>query len=96
MVDVKSLPPARFRPNGAFAECAGKDIGLGAFLLPASREYGTSNRFIDFACTCPQHRSIAIADGPACRLAVQGGKWLIGRKDLLYQLRDGSPLCWES
>ncbi len=67
---------ARFEP---FTE---KLLDLSLMLLPAYREEGKSNLSIAFGCTGGQHRSVAVAEHHALRLADQGWEVSVRHREL--------------
>ncbi len=69
-----------------FAEFADQVYGLSMLLLPAFREEGKSNISIAFGCTGGQHRSVAMAEQHALRLAQQGWQVSTRHRELDRQL----------
>ena len=59
---------------------------LGLLLLPAFREEGKSNVSIAFGCTGGQHRSVAVAEAIALRLAHGGWQVSIRHRELERKL----------
>lgn len=68
--------------DARFADFAEKVIDLGRLLLPAFREEGKSNVTIAFGCTGGQHRSVAMAELYALRLAQEGWQVSIRHREL--------------
>ena len=63
-----------------------KVLELSALLLPAYRDEGKSYISIAFGCTGGQHRSVAVAEHHALRLAEQGWQVSIRHRELDRQL----------
>ena len=72
-----------------FADFADKVLDLSLLLLPAYREEGKSHIAIAFGCTGGQHRSVAMAENHALRLAEQGWQVSIRHRELDRQQREG-------
>ncbi|MEW9918446.1 RNase adapter RapZ [Marimonas sp. MJW-29] len=65
-----------------FAPFAEQVLDLSKLLLPAFREEGKSNLTIAFGCTGGQHRSVAMAEAHALRLAQLGWQVSIRHREL--------------
>tara|TARA_R110002020_G_scaffold226366_1_gene436798 strand:- start:738 stop:1658 length:921 start_codon:yes stop_codon:yes gene_type:complete len=65
-----------------FAEFADKVLDLSLLLLPAYRDEGKSHFSIAFGCTGGQHRSVAMAELHALRLAEHGWQVSIRHREL--------------
>jgi len=73
-----------------FTAFADKVLDLSLLLLPAYREEGKSHISIAFGCTGGQHRSVAMAEDHALRLADQGWQVSIRHRELDRQQREGN------
>ncbi len=73
-----------------YADFADKVLDLSLLLLPAYREEGKSHISIAFGCTGGQHRSVAMAEDHALRLAEQGWQVSIRHRELDRQHREGN------
>ena len=73
-----------------YTDFADKVLDLSLLLLPAYREEGKSHISIAFGCTGGQHRSVAMAEDHALRLAEQGWQVSIRHRELDRQHREGS------
>lgn len=71
-----------------YAAFADQVLELSKLLLPAFREEGKSNISIAFGCTGGQHRSVAMAEAHALRLAQLGWQVSIRHRELERQ-REG-------
>lgn len=65
-----------------FAPFAQKVLELSQLVLPASRDEGKSHVSIAFGCTGGQHRSVALAEHHALRLAEDGWQVSIRHREL--------------
>ena len=70
-----------------FAAFSEQVFGLSTLLLPAFRDEGKSNVSIAFGCTGGQHRSVALAEEHALRLAHEGWQVSIRHRELDRQQR---------
>ena len=70
-----------------FTPFADQVFALNAQLLPAFRDEGKSNLCIAFGCTGGQHRSVAMAEAHALRLAQDGWQVSIRHRELDRQQR---------
>ncbi|MEP5729092.1 MAG: RNase adapter RapZ [Sulfitobacter sp.] len=68
-----------------FASFSDQVLELSRLLLPAFREEGKSNVSIAFGCTGGQHRSVALAEIHALRLAKEGWQVSIRHRELERQ-----------
>jgi UPF0042 nucleotide-binding protein len=71
-----------------YTDFADKVLDLSLLLLPAYREEGKSHISIAFGCTGGQHRSVAMAEDHALRLAEQGWQVSIRHRELDRQHRE--------
>lgn len=71
-----------------FAPFEDQVAGLSLLLLPAFRDEGKSNISIAFGCTGGQHRSVALAEAHALRLAQDGWQVSIRHRELDRQQND--------
>lgn len=62
---------------------------LSLLILPACREEGKSHFAIAFGCTGGQHRSVALAEAHALRLAQAGWQVSIRHREIAARQRDG-------
>ncbi len=74
--------------DARYAPFADQVLELSKLLLPAFREEGKSNISIAFGCTGGQHRSVAMAEAHALRLAQLGWQVSIRHRELERQ-REG-------
>lgn len=74
--------------DARYAAFADQVLELSKLLLPAFREEGKSNISIAFGCTGGQHRSVAMAEAHALRLAQLGWQVSIRHRELERQ-REG-------
>ncbi|KIN62287.1 UPF0042 nucleotide-binding protein [Sulfitobacter noctilucicola] len=87
-----SAVAAYVKEDPLFASFAEQVFDLSALLLPAFREEGKSNISIAFGCTGGKHRSVALAEQHALRLAQQGWQVSIRHRELDRQLEGHGTL----
>ncbi|TCO69993.1 RNase adapter RapZ [Rhodovulum euryhalinum] len=76
--------------DGRYAEFIHRVTDLAAFVLPAHREEGRSHISIGFGCTGGQHRSVAVSEAVAKRLAAT--EWQVSiRHRELERRTQGAP-----
>ncbi|WP_375229955.1 RNase adapter RapZ [Roseobacter sp. S98] len=75
--------------DARFAGFAEKVEDLALLLLPAYREEGKSHLSIAFGCTGGQHRSVAVAERLALRLAEEGWQVSIRHRELDLRRKNG-------
>lgn len=73
-----------------FAAFSEKVLELSLLILPASQEEGKSHLSIAFGCTGGQHRSVALAEDHALRLAEAGWQVSIRHRELDRQNLSGA------
>ena len=89
-LDGRDLRVAEYVSGDArFAGFAEKVEDLALLLLPAYREEGKSHLSIAFGCTGGQHRSVAVAERLALRLAEEGWQVSIRHRELDLRRKNG-------
>lgn len=73
-----------------YDDFAQKVLDLSLLILPACREEGKSHFSIAFGCTGGQHRSVALAESHALRLAEEGWQVSIRHRELSARQRIGT------
>jgi len=73
-----------------YDDFAQKVFDLSLLILPACREEGKSHFSIAFGCTGGQHRSVALAESHALRLAEEGWQVSIRHRELSARQRTGT------
>ncbi|WP_299025277.1 RNase adapter RapZ [uncultured Sulfitobacter sp.] len=73
-----------------YTEFAQRVLDLSLLILPACREEGKSHFSIAFGCTGGQHRSVALAEAHALRLAEAGWQVSIRHREILARQQAGA------
>lgn len=85
----KDADVARYvRSDPRYSEFSQRVFDLSLLLLPAYRDEGKSHLSIAFGCTGGQHRSVALAEEHALRLAEQGWQVSIRHRELDLRKRE--------
>ena len=79
---------AYVRSDPRYDEFSQRVFDLSLLLLPAYRDEGKSHLSIAFGCTGGQHRSVALAEDHALRLAEQGWQVSIRHRELDMRKRE--------
>ena len=88
--DTDARVAAHVATDPRYDDFAQKVFDLSLLILPACREEGKSHFSIAFGCTGGQHRSVALAESHALRLAEEGWQVSIRHRELSARQRTGT------